>query len=339
MLIAILLFVGLSLTILIHEAGHFLVAKYFNLKVEEFGFGFPPRLFAWRRGETEYSFNWLPFGGFVRIYGENSSEIKDDLKRSFAFQPVYVRSAIIIAGVVMNFLLGWFLISSIFMIGTPSTVIISGVQENSPAMAAGLEEGDMVLDFPNVGNFIEYINQNQGEEVSIKVLRGSETIEISAVPRVNPPKGEGALGVALVDAGIPRQGFFGSIWGGFLTSITTMWLIVLRFFGLLKDIFIGGEGLELVVGPVGVFGVAQQLGRIGLIYVVQLIAMISLNLAIFNIFPFPALDGGRLFFVLIEKLKGSPLPQKFEQVTNLVGFALLFALMIAITVQDVSKLL
>lgn len=340
MTIAILLFIGLSLTILIHEAGHFFAAKYFNLKVEEFGFGFPPRIFSKQRGETRYSVNWLPFGGFVKIYGENREEgIGEEVRRSFSFQPAYARAAVVVAGVVMNFVLGWFLLSLIFMIGTPTAIVVSEVREHSPAQLAGIREGDVIVGFKSAQEFILHVNTNQGQEISLEILEENETKNVSVIPRINPPEGEGALGIGLLDAGVPRKGFFESLVFGFSTAIATIMLVLARFYELVANVFGGGDGYRMITGPVGIFSVAQQVGRLGLIYVLQMIALISLNLAVFNILPFPALDGGRLFFIVIEKLKGSPLPVRFEQIANAVGFALLFTLMIAITVQDVGRLL
>lgn len=339
MLIALLLLVGLSLTILIHEAGHFFVAKYFGLKVEEFGFGFPPRLFAKRYGETEYSVNWLPFGGFVKIFGEDREEVAHDSARSFASQNFFVRMAVLVAGVAMNFALGWVLISIIYMVGTASAVVVSEVQANSPAAAAGIMQGDIIRSFSTVAGFINYVNAHKGQEITVLVMRNKQSKEIRATPRVNTKPGEGALGVGLVEAGTPRRGFFRSIVGGFSTALSLMWFVVLSFYSLIKSFFVGVNGFGSVVGPVGIFGMAQQMGQLGLIYVVQLIALISLNLAVMNVLPFPALDGGRLFFLLLEKITGGPLPRRFERSANMIGFIVLFLLMIVITAQDVGRLL
>lgn len=339
MLIGILLFAGLSVTILIHEAGHFFVAKFFGLKVEEFGFGFPPRIFAKKYGETEYSLNWLPFGGFVKILGEDREEPGADSRRSFASQGKIARAAVVGAGVAMNFLLGWFLISLIYMIGTSQAVVISEVRPDSPAAQAGIAQGDVILGFSTTGEFINYVNAHRGEEISFEVMRDKETQEIRAIPRANPKPGEGALGIGLVDAGTPRKGFFSSIYEGFFTALSLMWFVVLSLYSLFKGLVLGGVGFGAVMGPVGIFGVASQVGQLGLLYVVQLVALISLNLAVMNVLPLPALDGGRLFFLLLEKLSGRPLPRRFERGANAIGFMVLLLLMIAITAQDIGRLL
>lgn len=339
MIIALILLIGLSLTILIHEAGHFLAAKYFGLKVEEFGFGFPPRIFAKRYGETEYSVNWLPFGGFVKIFGEDREEAAHDSARSFASQNFFVRTAVLVAGVAMNFVLGWVLISIIYMVGTASAVVVSEVQANSPAAGAGIMQGDVIKNFSTVAGFINYVNAHQGQDITVLVMRNKEAKEIHATPRVNPGPGEGALGVGLVEAGTARRGFFRSIYDGFSTALSLMWFVVLSFYSLVKGLIFGAPVLGSVVGPVGIFGMAEQVGQLGLIYVVQLIALISLNLAVMNVLPFPALDGGRLFFLFLEKVSGRPLPRRFERSANTIGFIVLFLLMIVITAQDVGRLL
>lgn len=320
-----------------HELGHFLVAKKMGLLVEEFGFGFPPRMFSWKRGETTYSVNWLPFGGFVRIYGEDAADVKTDVPpgRSFAAQRAWKRALIVVAGVVMNFMFGWFLLSLIFMIGTPKALFISQVLPDSPALSAGLKAQDQIQGFSTAKDFIDYINRNRGKEIVLAVRRGPETLEFKAVPRL---KEEAALGVALVESGTERQAFVPAVWNSLKASVGAVVGIVAGFITLFGGLFTGGHVAADVVGPVGVFGVASQAGQLGILYVVQLVALISLNLTVLNIFPFPALDGGRLLFIILEKIKGSPLNPKFERAANAAGFALLLALMIAVTVRDVVRL-
>src|SRR3989344_1392030 len=181
----ILIFIiGISLLILIHELGHFLAAKYFGLWVEEFGIGFPPRLFKIKKGETVYSINLLPFGGFVRIHGEKRDPHVEEKnpKRSFWFLPIWKRAAIIGAGVFMNFILGWIVISGIYMVGAPSGVTITGVASDSPAVLAGLMNGDRVTGYTKTEEFIKFVNDNKGKEISFKVLRGNEEMKIKIVP-------------------------------------------------------------------------------------------------------------------------------------------------------------
>ncbi len=329
--------IGISLLILIHEFGHFLIAKKMGLLVEEFGFGFPPRLFSKKLGETTYSLNLLPFGGFVKIFGEDSGgQIPEESKmRSFSHQPAWKRALIIVAGVLMNFLLGWFLMSIIFMIGTPKALLIAEVLPGSPAEIVGIMPQDQILGFEKAGDFIDFVNKNRGEEIALSINRGGEELSFKVIPRV---EGEGAVGVSLVEAGVDKKPFLDAIWEGLKTAGFIVFAIFGAFLNLIWGFLTQGKVLVDFVGPIGIFGVASQAGSLGFLYLVQLIAMISLNLTVLNIFPFPALDGGRLLFVLIEKIKGSPLSQNFERTANTAGFILLLLAMIAITVRDITRL-
>lgn len=342
----LILIIGLSLLIFIHELGHFLVAKRFGLYVEEFGFGFPPKLFSWKRGETVYSVNLLPFGGFVKIYGERSDVSLLDIgkekqipqERSFAVQNVYRRAAIIVAGVIMNFLMGWVILSAIFVIGAQGYVVVTQVTPDSPAALAGFLPGDQFVDFEKSANFIAFVKESRGREISFAVLRSGERITVTATPDVNPPEGRGALGVALADSGIPKYDLLQSVWEGLKQATLITGKIFESLGTLIVGIFTGTNVLKQFVGPVGIVQVASDTAHVGFIYLWQLIALISLNLAVLNVLPFPALDGGRLFFLIIEKLKGSPISPKKEMIANAIGMALLLLLMVVITVRDVARL-
>lgn len=346
MLIAILVIIGLSILIISHELGHFLAAKWFGLKVDEFGFGFPPRIFARKKGETEYSLNWLPFGGFVRIAGENdringdlsqmSEMTPEEKKRIFLFQPAWKRSVIILAGVAVNFVIGWILISTIFMIGTPRALVITDVQKDSPAAAVGILSGDVVDGYLESKPFIEFVNQNKGKEIDLTVKRGEELVTIKVTPRAETLPDQGALGVVLAEAGSPKLGFFQAIGTALYKTYELGVLTIQSFVKLIVGLFTSGKLIEGVVGPVGIFGVASKAGQLGIIYVFQLISLISINLAVINLLPFPALDGGRFFLILIEKIKGSPIPLKVEAVLNGAGFVFLILLMVIITIRDVT---
>lgn len=364
MLIIILVILGLSLLILGHEAGHFFVAKLFGLKVDEFGFGFPPRIFSWRsrnkkmiegtlretQGETEYSLNWLPFGGFVRISGERgelaimdgSKDIaknEDDKKRLFYAQPTWKKSLIVLAGVFINFILGWLLISVAFMIGTPQALIIVGIQPESPAATAGIMTNDVLRDFKDSQSFINFVNENRGKEISIAVLRGGREINIDVTPRVKTAENQGAIGVELQEGGAPREAPLMALWDGLLSAGILVWLTLIAFGALIKELFVHASLLPGVVGPVGIFGVAEETGKLGLTYLLQFMGIISINLTVVNLIPFPALDGGRFLMVIIEKIKGSPLSEKVEATINGFGFAFLLLLMVLLTVRDVKGLL
>lgn len=346
LLTTLVILIGLSVVIISHEAGHFFAAKYFRLKVDEFGFGFPPRIFSWQKGETKYSVNGLPFGGFVKIAGENGefgsgvapeAVSQEERSRYFFSQSAWRRSVIILAGVLMNFLLGWFLFSAVGAIGTPSLIVIGEVAAGSPADEIGLRQGDTLEGFAVSDDFIAYINTHRGEEVTLSVRRGSERLTRSVVPRVAPPPGEGSLGVSLIDSGAPRQSIPRALVTGLEKTLFVSWFTLFSFGQLLFTLFTQGTLLGDVVGPVGIFSVASETSQLGILYLIQLIALISINLAVINLLPFPALDGGRFFMILVEKLKGSPISRKTEALVNGIGFAFLLSLMVVITIHDIGK--
>ena len=343
MLIGIIfVIIFLSILILVHELGHFLIAKKFGLFVEEFGFGLPPKIWSKKIGETIYSINALPFGGFVKIFGENGNELEklseNERKKNFASLKIWQRALIISAGVLFNFVLGWMVISLVFAIGTPQAVVITEVRKNSPAAEINLQSGDKIIGFADTDEFIKYINENRGKEVSLNIERKEEKINFNVIPRVDPPKGEGSLGVGLVDAGLPKKNPIASVWEGLKISIKLVENIFLTLANLAIKAVVGKASLEQVAGPIGIVKLTSQAGSLGFIYLLQLLAMISLNLAVLNIFPFPALDGGRLIFLAIEKIKGSPISPKIEKSINTIGLIFLILLMAVITIKDIIKL-
>ena len=337
----VIFIIGISLLILVHEFGHFLAAKLSGLLVYEFGFGFPPRLFKKKIGETVYSINLLPFGGFVKIHGERSEDDEGGgvpPRRSFAHQSTARRAFILVSGVLMNFLVGWIILSSLYLVGVPSSVVVADVVPDTPAARAGIVKGDVFPDFSSGKEFTDFVARSEGKEITLVVRRGEERISVKVTPRVDPPAGQGRLGIAFVESGLPKKPLLQAFGTGFQDTLSIIGMIVKSFGGLIASVFTGAPALENLVGPVGIFKVASESARYGLANLVHLIALISLNLAVLNVLPFPALDGGRLLFLLIEKIKGSPLSPKREQIANAIGFSLLIALMVVITVRDVVKL-
>lgn len=335
----IFVIIFLSILILVHELGHFLIAKKFGLLIEEFGFGLPPRIIRKKIGETIYSFNALPFGGFVKIYGEDNLEEGAIRERSFISLKIWQRAAILFAGVFFNFLLGWLAISIVFSIGVPLAVVITEVVKNSPAAGIGLMAGDkLVGDNLTTQSVIDFINERRGQKIDLKIERNGQIIDFSAIPRINPPEGEGALGIGLVDAGLPRKNILASFWEGLKTSLEMVRVIALAILNLIARAFVGKASLEQVAGPIGIVKITAQAGGLGLVYLLHLLALISLNLAVINVLPFPALDGGRLLFLAIEKIKGSPINPKIEKAANAFGLALLIFLMVVITIKDIIRL-
>lgn len=338
----ILIVFGLSVLVLIHESGHFFAAKLSGVLVEEFGFGIPPKIIGRRFGETLISLNWLPFGGFVRLYGEQHGEERSGIpvSRSFSHQSAGRRFLIIAAGVLMNFILGWWLLSTVFLIGIPQSLAVTGIRPGSPAEAAGLKIDDEILGYVKVSDLTAYLQTRSGQEIALRVLRNGteQLIPVKLSDKASPD--EGRLGVYLVEAGAPKMGFFDSLWSGFRQSIREVALIFSGLFTLFAGIFTkGGTTMGQFVGPVGIVKIAFQATKLGLPHFLQLLSMLSLNLAVFNVLPFPALDGGRLLFLIMEKISGKKMNEKIETGFNAAGFLILILLILAVTVSDVLKLL
>ena len=203
---------------------------------------------------------------------------------------------------------------------------------------AGFKSGDLIEDFKTSGEFIAFVNAHRGQEVTVSILRDSKQLNISAVPRRETKADEGALGVFLAESGVPRLGFFPALWRGLVEAGKIFRTMVVSFGTIFKSIFLHGSIPEGVSGPIGIFTVAQEAGKIGLIHLVQLFAFISLNLAVLNLMPFPALDGGRFALILVEKLRGKAISVTAEAWINGAGFLLLLALMAVITVRDIIRL-
>ncbi len=342
----------LGFLVFIHEAGHFFAAKRAGILVEEFGIGFPPRLFSIKKGETVYSLNLLPLGGFVKIYGE-ASEFRDD-PRSFASKSIGVRTGIVFAGVAMNFLIGMVLLILAYSIGFPSPVteenqkfvqnqslVIARVLSGAPADVAGIQPGDVVVGLngkkvDGVG-FKELIQNHLGEEMEIVLERGGKEVVISVPTRKEYSPTEGSLGVALVDRGILKYPLPLAFINGIKDSFIIIGKIMEAFVGLFVDMFRGDVDRDAVSGPVGVFVLAGQAIQEGILYVIPLIILISFNLAVMNMIPFPALDGGRMFFFMIEKIKGQPISSRVEGAVHGAGFVALIILMFFLTLGDLKR--
>jgi len=343
-----------------HELGHFIAAKKSGIRVEEFGFGFPPRIFGVKKGETTYSINAIPIGGFVKIYGEERGEKDTQSKFAFYNKPAWNRAIILASGVFMNLLLAAILLSVVYMIGIP-TVIENGqtgnfrniqvqivdIAPNSPAQNAGIQIGDAIKsitynnqtqEINNVDDVTNFVAMHIGEQLTFTIKRGNETIIKEITPRPNPPEGEGAVGIAMAKTGLISYPWYKAIPKGFATTRSLIITFLTAFWGIIQTLIMKGRVTTEIAGPVGIAVLTNQVVKLGINYVLQFAAIISINLAIINILPFPALDGGRLLFLLIEKIKGKPINFKTERAANAIGFALLIILMIVVTFRDVIKL-
>lgn len=424
----------LGTIVFIHELGHFFMAKLYGVKVEEFGLGFPPKIFGFKRGETEYTLNWVPLGGFVKIVGEDGEEKNDP--RSFSSRSISQRFQIIAAGVIMNVFLAFVIFSILFMVGFPQgvtgedpaklknardfnvvigdvskdsslfkadfkpgdkistvdekkvyntkdlygavdekrdqkvsigilrgkesiskeivpiqdlSVVITEVSKDSPALGADLRPGDKILSLDgkniySIRDLQDIVETKRGDRVAIGIAREDENLVKEIVPRKEKKENEGALGVSLSEgmslAEIATISYspLDAIQKGFEYTIQMIMVIVMAFVFIIVQIFSTGTTTAEVSGPLGIASMTQQAAAMGFMTVLNFIAIISVNLAIINALPLPALDGGRLLFLIIEKIKGSPLNQEWEAKANNVGFALLMLLMVVVTFKDILRL-
>lgn len=340
----------LSILILVHEFGHFFAAKKSGVWVEEFGIGYPPKLFSKKIGETEYSVNLLPFGGFVRLHGENSLDEVKKKDKSFLHKSVGKRALIITAGVMMNLLLGVVAFAAVYTItGIPEAVPtgqieIVGVSPDSPAEEVGLTAGDIVssVEGSDVGTteeFIDIVNDNEGKDINIIFERDEATQEVSVNVRKDHPKDQGALGVVISSSKIQykfppfwQRPFLGVYYGVqealFWTATIASGLFTM-FIGLFSGV------LPQVAGPAGLFAITNEAVQVGIVPVINLLGLISINLAIINILPIPAVDGGRLLFLLIEKIFGKRVVPKVESIVHTVGFFILVSLLVIVSIREV----
>ncbi len=377
MLTTILLFVIiLGLLVFVHEFGHFIVAKKLGTGVEEFGFGFPPRMIGvYRVGKkfhwvfkktpsfdeniagaikrTIYSINWIPLGGFVKIKGEEGgSRTETD---SFASKAIWKRIAIVAAGVTMNLILAVVILSIGFGVGMPQaldrdmggakiknqSMQIVSVAKNSAADIAGLKAGDEILSVDGKKlNFKElqaYATSRVGEEIDYSIKRGETTLEKKIIPAILPETGYGGIGVGLIETGIVSYRWYLAIWKGIVETGYLIKEIVVAFYTLLRDLILGHSAAVDLSGPVGIAVLTGRVARLGFAYILQFAAVLSVNLAVVNILPLPALDGGRIIFFIVEKIRRRPVNQKIESAVHNIGFALLMLLVAVITYRDFVK--
>jgi regulator of sigma E protease len=362
----ILIFLIILLVLVVaHEFGHFIVAKKSGIRVDEFAFGMKPRIFSIKRGETRYSLNALPIGGYVKIFGENPDDESiagPDKARSFVNKPKYIQAAVLFAGVAMNFLVAWILLSVGFISGLPTSVstapkgavienqalTITSVLPNSPAEIAGLKTGDKLLtlttktdatDVASPESIRYFVKQHSTETIALSYVRGSEQKETTLVPEKGLVDGGPGIGISMDTIGTLRLPVHKALWEGLKLSSNLVIATFQGFYNLIRDGLTGHGNFSALTGPVGIVSVVGDAAQFGFIYVLSFTALISINLAVINLIPFPALDGGRLLFLLIEKIKGSRIKPAIANTANVIGFGLLMLLMVVITYNDIVKLL
>ncbi|MBN1375704.1 MAG: site-2 protease family protein [Dehalococcoidia bacterium] len=340
----VVFFALLILLVLTHELGHFAAARLCKVKVEEFGIGFPPRIWGFKRGETIYSINWIPLGGFTKLLGEEDPSAEGSL----ASKSIPARVLVLGAGSLLNILLPIILFSIAFMIphnATRESVIIKDVAASSPAQAAGIQPGDRVLsvnnhDVQNRGNVSYYIQLNLGNEIPVVVQHTDSTQEkVFVTPRWNPPQGQGATGVMLSFTDnqtiVESQPFWEAIPNSFIHS----WEILILFKNEVASWFVRSTAPQLA-GPIAIAQITGEVYKAGISPLLEFMALISINLGIFNLFPFPGLDGGRLVFVFLEWVRrGKRISPQKEGLVHLIGFFTLILLILVISYFDISRII
>ena len=406
----ILIFLIILVVLVIsHEFGHFIVAKKSGIRVDEFSFGFPPKLFGKKIGETTYNFNAIPFGGYVKIYGENGEEETDEIKkeentvkeeiiitdtiektitdegvsikeiitetdiidnkiedkdksRSFVNKPRYIQAMVLVAGVVMNLLVAWLLFTVGYMSGLPTSVsgapkgavvtdqamTITSVVADSPAQKAELKTGDKikkmtsgkdVLENPSdTDSVINFVKSHGTKEIDINYIRANEIKDVVVTPKISEVSGVPVIGISMDMIGKLNLPIHKAVWEGLKLTWHVTEGTAVGFYTLIRDAIVGKGSMDSLTGPIGIVGVVGDAREFGFIYLLSFTALISVNLAVINLIPFPALDGGRLLFLLIEKIKGSRIKPVVANWANTIGFGILMLLMAVITFHDIVKL-
>lgn len=330
----IIAIIFLGILIIFHELGHFITAKRVGIKVEEFAIGMGPKILSFKKGETAYSLRIFPIGGYVKMMGEDT---KSDDKRAFNNQKVWKRFTVLSAGSIMNFILAVIFITIIvYNVGVVASPLeIEKVYENTPAQWAGLRVNDKIISVEGtrvdtVNQLEQLINENRGDSIEIKVLRDNKERDIILTLE---PK---ATGQPMLSFKIEKVSVFQAIGQGVKQVISIIRLMIVTLVMLIRDLF-AGQAVEGVMGPVGIIGEIGKAAKQGMLQLLWLGALLSINLGIINLVPFPALDGSRLVFLLVEGVRGKPIDQDKEGLIHFAGFIILIALMIFITYNDITR--
>ncbi|RLC35283.1 hypothetical protein DRH14_01280 [Candidatus Shapirobacteria bacterium] len=341
---------ALSILVLTHEFGHFIMAVKNGIWVEEFGLGLPPRIFGKRIGKTLFSLNWLPIGGFCKLYGEDIGSVKKKKDMAFCNKKAWQKLLVVTGGVIMNVVTAIVIFTVVYSIfGVPvetDKVKIIDVAKNSPAEEAGLKLGDWVEkvggeDVEEASELIEKVGKFKGEEVELMVKRGEEEMLLRLKVRQNPPEGEGGMGVVIStmeNRKLRWWEFYKGIGAGFKEAYFWGKIIINGVWDMISSLF-RGQVPKDVSGPVGMFKATSTIKKEhGLLALLHFFGIVSVNLAVVNLLPFPALDGGRMIFVLFEMLTGKKVKASFEAMVNNVGMMILLGLLLLVTIGDVSRL-
>ena len=352
----IIFIVALSILVLVHEWGHFVAARRTGVKVEEFGLGLPPRIWGKKIGETIYSLNWLPIGGFCKLLGEDpNGEEKIDSKNkkeSFEYKKPWQKMLIVLGGVIMNLVLSVVIFSVVYTIlGVPvetDKVAIIGIAKNSPAEKVGLKEDEVIYKINNksvkkTGELMDEIGKNKGKEVYLEVGNkdGSGLKSVNIEVRENPPEGEGSMGVAISNTEMEKVAWYRidkGIVAGFKEAYYWGKIIAGGVTKMIGGLVVGRVPKD-VSGPIGMYEATSAINKNqGILAVIHFFGIVSVNLAIVNVLPFPALDGGRIIFVIYEMITKKRANPRLETTINNVGMMILLGLILIITISDVSRI-
>lgn len=355
----ILLFLAiLSVLVLVHEFGHFMAARKSGMTVEEFGMGFPPQIFSWKdKKGTVWSINLIPLGGFVKIKGENGVDM--DAPDSFASQTWMKRFFVVIAGVLMNVVMAWVLFTTGFLFGLPAVVedgVDAGVSVTDRAITlvevlpksagadAGLVVGDRILTidgkvYEKGADARDALKPHEdGSPLSVMIVHQGETKTLSVAPKFVDELGRDGVGVALVETGFLHYPWYLAPWKGVQTTYSSLRDVLVGFGGLAMSLVHREDVSASVSGPVGIAVLTGEVASLGVSHLVQFAAMLSVNLAVMNVLPFPALDGGRLAFLLYEIVRRKKASPAFESVVHGSGFIILLLIVVIVTVKDIIHL-
>ncbi len=360
---AIIFLLVLTVLVFVHELGHFLAARFFKIRVDEFAIGFPPRLFSWMWGKTRYAINLLPLGGYVRIYGENSED--ERTADNMLSKPRWQQAIVLVAGVTFNVIFAWLLLSVSLMLGTKSSadamppelikeraLTLMIVTPGSPADKAGLKSGDEILLIANSVESLattsltvsgtQRVIASAPKDITVTVKQkttdGYEVKEYSVTPIEGIVPGKKAIGVSMDVVATVKTSFFQSFYYGAKQTYYLVQNVTIGLYDFLKQVVMGDASLKQVSGPVGIAGAVGEQARSGFSSLLVIAAIISANLAVLNLAPFPALDGGRIVVVAIEAIIRKELKPKIVQWVNGIGFLLLITLMIIVTIKDIGAL-
>jgi len=347
----ILVLIAISILILVHEWGHFYSARKLGIKVEEFAIGFPPRIWSKVKNGIKYSVNILPLGGYVKIFGEHGEGESD--KTSFAARPAWQRFIVLAAGVFMNLLLAWVIFGAVSVIGQPAIsdnppagtpVSVIAIIPGSPAENADIHFGDKINKavfsteiaiITEEEGLQKFVKNHEGKEITLQIERNGESLEKKITPRVNYPENEGPMGVALARVSIEKTPWYLAPWEGLKVLISTTIATITGFALIIKELIAGNAGKINVSGPVGIYTIIGDTRSLGIAYFLRIIGIISVNLAVLNFLPIPALDGGRVLFLFLEKIRGRRVNPNWENTAHALGFALLIILMALVTYKDI----